>query len=125
MEVETGFYADDIIVADDSGTLFADDLESGSGAWALGGFEYTTGLAINDWELTFLNPIYARGKFAGYQIQDDSIYLDGEYQRDITTLDTLALNRDEVTIVVGNHLPEDTSFPAGYLLLVEKGDASE
>ena len=49
----------------------------------------------------------------------------GDYQVDLTALDTLALNRDKVTIVVSNHLPEATSFPAPYRLLVEKGDASE
>jgi len=128
--VETGFYVDDVVIEDDDGMLLSDDLEGGSGNWVLGGFEYTTGLAVNDWALTFINPIYDRGKFAGYDIQDDEIFVaagsDGNlYQWDFTTLDTLNLNRDEVTIVVSNHLPEDTSFPAGYLLLVEKGDASD
>ncbi len=122
---ETGFYVDDVLIADDGGTLFSDDLEGGSGNWTLGGWEYTTGLAENDWELTFINPVYQKGKFSGYQIQDDNIYLDGKYQRDLTTLDTLNLNRDQVTIVVSNHLPEATSFPAPYLLLVEKGNASK
>jgi hypothetical protein len=123
--VETGFYVDDIVVADDSGTVFEDDLEGSSGNWVLGGFEYTTGLAMNDWELTFLNPVYVEGKFSEFEIQDDNIYVDGNYQRDYTTLDTLGLQNDEVTIIVSNHLPEDTSFPAGYLLLVEKGNAAD
>jgi hypothetical protein len=122
---ENGFYVDDVVVADDTGTLLSDDLEGGSGNWVLGGFEYTTGLAENDWELTFINPIYNGGKFSHYDIQDDAMVVVGDYQRDITTLDTLNLNRDEVTIVVSNHLPEDTSFPAFYQLLVEKGDASD
>lgn len=122
--VETGFYVDDIVVADDGGTLFEDDLEGGSGNWALAGWQYTTGLAHNDWQLTFINPMYVRGRFDSYEIVDSAIIEDGGYQWDFTTLDTLGLNRDVVTIIVSNHLPEDTSFPAHYLLLVEKGDAS-
>jgi immune inhibitor A len=122
--VETGFYVDDVVVSDDDGTLFEDDLEGGSGNWALDGWQYTTGLAHNDWQLTFINPRYVRGRFASYEIVDSTIIEDGGYQWDFTTLDTLALNRDMVTIIVSNHLPEDTSFPAHYLLLVEKGDAS-
>jgi hypothetical protein len=122
---ETGFYVDDIVVADDSGTLFTDDLEGGGGNWALSGWEWTTGLATNDWELTFINPVYVRGKFDHYDITDDEIFPDEPYQRDITTLDTLGLNRGEVTIIVSNHQPEGTSFAANYLLLVEKGDAAE
>ena len=123
--VETGFYVDDVLIEDDTGTLLWDDLESGSGNWVLGGWEYTTGLAENDWELTFLNPVYRRGKFHHLEITDDNIYLAGDYQRDFTTLDTEKLKRDKVTIVVSNHLPEATSFPAFYQLLVEKGDASD
>ena len=123
--VETGFYVDDIVIADDRGTLFTDDLEGGSGNWVLGGWAYTTGLATNDWELTFINPVFEKGKFLEYEIQDSSVYFDGVYQRDFTTLDTLGSTKDEVTIVMSNHLPEDTSFPAHYLLLVEKGNASE
>ncbi len=33
--------------------------------------------------------------------------------------------RDEVTIMLNNHLPEDSPFAAGYRLLVGKGDASK
>jgi immune inhibitor A len=120
---EQGFYVDDITVADDSGTLLADDLEGGAGNWVLGGWEYTTGLATNDWALTFINPIYEKGKFSSYGIQDGNIYVDGLFQRDATTLDTLNLNRDAVTIVLSNHLPEQSPFAASYRLLVEKGDA--
>ena len=123
--VETGFYVDDVLITDDSGTLLADDLESGSGNWVLNGFEYTTGLAENDWELTFLNPVYYRGKFSELKITDDNIYPDGVFQRDLTTLNTQNLNRDQVTIIVSNHLPEETSFPAFYQLLAEKGDAKD
>lgn len=122
---ENGFYVDDILVEDDSGTLLDDDLEGGSGNWVLDGFEYTTGLAVNDWELTFVNPVYKKGKFSHYEILDDSIFIEGEYQRDLTSVDTLGLTKDVATIILSNHLPEDTSFPATYLLLVEKGDASK
>ena len=55
---------------------------------------------------------------------DGQVYVDGIYQRDLTVLNTLNLNSDRVTIIVSNHLPEDTSFPASYRLLVEKGNAS-
>ena len=127
--VEAGFYVDDVVIADASGTLLSDGLETGSANWTLGGWECTTGLADNDWELTFINPIYKNGKFSGYEIQDDNIYLDDtglvDYQRDLTVLDTLRLSNDKVTIVLSNHLPEKTSFPARYRLLVEKGDASQ
>jgi hypothetical protein len=122
--VETGFYVDDIVIGDDSGTLFADDLEAGGGNWVLDGWQYTTGLAVNDWELTFVNPVYDSGQFSAYEIQDDNAFVSGEYQWDFTALGTLGLNNDAVTIVLSNHLPEETSFPAHYLLLVEKGDAS-
>jgi immune inhibitor A len=121
--VETGFYVDDVTIADDGGTLLADDLESGSGNWDLAGWEYTTGLALNDWELTFINPIYNFGKFSGFQIVDDNIYLDGIYQRDLTILNTQNLTSDAATIILSNHLPEDTSFPASYRILVAKGNA--
>jgi immune inhibitor A len=121
---EAGFYADDIVISDSNGTLLSDDLEGGSGNWALGGFLHTTGLAANDWELSFVNPIYESGNFSQYQIQDDQMYVDDNYQRDLTVLDTLNLNSEAVTIVLSNHLPEDTSFPGSYRLLVEKGDAS-
>lgn len=123
---ETGFYVDDIVVADDSGTLFSDDLEGGSGNWALGGWEWTSGLAANDWELTFINPVYDRGNLDHYEIAiAEDMALMGSSQVDLTTLDTLGLNREEVTIIVSNHQPEGTTFAASYLLLVEKGDAVE
>jgi hypothetical protein len=123
---ETGFYVDDVTVADNSGTIFSDDLEGGSGNWALGGFEYTTGLAANDWDLTFVNPVYDRGKLDRYEISiAENMDVMGSSQVDLTTLETLDLNRDDVTIIVSNHQPEGTSFAANYMLLVEKGDAVE
>ena len=120
---ETGFYIDDITVSDDTGTLLWDDLESGSGNWVLDGWEYTTGLATNDWELTYIDPIYNKGKFSEYKITDSNIFDDGGYQWDFTTLDTQALNRDMVTVILSNQLPEDIQSPAEYLLLVEKGNS--
>jgi hypothetical protein len=120
---EAGFYVDDVVVSDDGGVVLSDDLEAGSGNWLLDGFEYTTGLAENDWGLTFINPVYVRGRFSEYEIYYDSMYPDGDYQRDLTSFGTLGLNRDEVTIILSNHQPEGTSFAANYLLLVEKGDA--
>jgi hypothetical protein len=120
---ETGFYVDDIAITDGTGTLLADDLEGGSGNWALAGWEHTSGLATNDWALTFINPVYTQGVFSHFAIQDDNIYVDGTYQRDLTTLNTQYLNRNQVTIILSNHLPEETSFPASYRLLVKKGSA--
>ena len=122
---ESGFYIDDVVVADDGGIIFSDDLESGSGNWVLDGFEYTTGLAENDWELTFINPIYDRGKFSDYEFVDSAVVPDGNYQWDFTTLDTSDVQNDVATIIMSNHLPENTSFPASYQLLVEKGNAGK
>lgn len=116
----TGFFVDEIAVTDTSGTLFTDGLESGSGYWVLEGWQRTTGLVTNDWQMTFINPKYFRGKFSEYQIQDSSMYVAGDYQYDLTQLNTLALLNDVVTIVVSNHQPEDQSFAAGYKLLVAK-----
>ena len=120
---ESGFYVDDVLISDDSGTLFSDDLESGSGFWNLEGWQHTTGLVENDWELTFINPIYERGKFSEYEIVDDDISVLDGYQVDLTYLDTQSLKNDVVTIIMGNHLPEETTFSSEYLLLVEKGNA--
>ncbi len=120
----TGFFVDEIAITDDSGELFSDGLESGSGNWLLEGWQHTTGLVVNDWQLTFINPQYDKGKFTGLEIQNDSMYTAGDYQRDLTTLSTLALDADVVTIIVGNHQPEDQSFAAEYLLLVSKGTAA-
>ena len=120
---ENGFYVDDIIISDDSGELLTDDLESGSSMWVLNGWEYTTGLVKNDWAITFINPIYNKGKFSKFGIQDGNMFIPGNYQEDFTSLDTINLNRDAVTIVLSNHLPEDKIFPSRYTLLVEKGRA--
>lgn len=120
---ENGFYVDDITVTDSSGTLFTDGLEAGSANWVLQGWERTTGLATNDWSLTFINPIYAKGKFYRYGISYDNIYMAGAYQLDHTIIDTQNLCKNFVTIILSNHLPEATQFPADYRLLVSKGNA--
>ena len=77
----------------------------------------------NDWELTFINPVYEKGRFSEYQIDDGYIESDDDYQFVYMTLETKYLRGDSVTIIVGNHLPEETPFTAEYLLLVEKGNA--
>ena len=123
--VEGGFYVDDLMLVDAYSTWQYDDLESGSGNWVLGGWQHTTGLAENDWELTFLNPIYDRGKLSALQIADDTMQMDGIYQRDLTTLNTQDLTSAVVTIVVSNHLPEATSYSSGYRLLVDKESAKK
>ena len=58
---EDGFYVDEIAIVDDSGTIFADDLEWSGDAWDFDGWLRTTGLAQNDWGLTFLNAQYPNG----------------------------------------------------------------
>ena len=121
----TGFFVDEIAVTDSSGTVFSDGLESGSGNWVLDGWQRTTGLVVNDWQLTFINPQYTLGKFSGYQILNDSIFVDGGYQWDLTRLSTLALGSDVVTIIVSNHQPEAQSFAAAYRLLVSTGTAKK
>ena len=102
-----------------------DDLEAGSGNWILDGWKHTTGLAENEWELTFINPLYEKGKFSEYQIEDGIIVHDGDYQYGYTTLDTRRLQGDSVTIIVSNHQPEETPFTAEYLLLVKKGSSKQ
>ncbi|OGN97270.1 MAG: hypothetical protein A2Z77_08615 [Chloroflexi bacterium RBG_13_51_36] len=119
----TGFFVDEIAVTDTDGTVFADGLESGSGYWVLEGWQCTTGLVTNDWQLTFVNPQYDKGKFTGLEIQNDSVFTSGDYQYDLTQLNTSALGSDVVTIIVSNHQPEDQSFAAMYRLLVSKGTA--
>ena len=121
----TGFFVDEIAITDGTGTLLVDGLESGSGNWVLEGWQWTTGLVANDWQLTFINPQYTLGKFTGLEIQNSSIYTSGNYQYDLTTLSTLALGSGAVTIVVSNHQPEAQSFAAMYRLLVSKGTAKE
>jgi hypothetical protein len=121
----TGFFVDEITITDGTGTLFADGLESGSDNWVLEGWQRTTGLVTNDWQLTFINPQYFRGKFSEYQIQNSSIFVYGNYQWDLTQLNTLALASDVVTIIVSNHQPEGQSFAAAYRLLVSTGTAKK
>ena len=72
-----------------------------------------------------INAHAAKGKYNRYQIQSDSIYVDGDYQWGLTQLGTLALGNDVVTIIVSNHQPEDQSFAAEYRLLVSTGTAKK
>lgn len=122
---EQGFYVDDVTITDAGGTVLFDDLEGGADNWVLDGFLHTTGMAENDWMLTFINPYYATGKYAGYDLTDVMPSLDGIYQRAFTTLDTSRLNRDAVTVVLSNRLPEQTSFAADWRLFVTKGPAAK
>lgn len=122
---EAGFYVDDVTLSDSGGLILFDDFEGGSDNWVLDGFLHTTGLAKNDWALTFVNPRYMLGKYAGYDLTDVMPHADGIYQRAFTTLDTSRLNRDDVTVVLSNRLPEETSFAADWRLFVTKGSASK
>ncbi|MEL7562267.1 hypothetical protein [Dehalogenimonas sp. 4OHTPN] len=119
---EAGFYVDDIIVSDNSGVLFSDGLESGSGNWDLEGWTHTTGLVGNDWSLVFVNPLYINGKLSEYQVTDSAPILSDGFQRDTSFLNTMNLGKDEVTIIVFNFQPENANFPADYRLLVETGN---
>ncbi len=104
---------------------FADGFEAGSAAWDLGGWTLTTGLFDNNWLAAFVNPVYVRGKFDhldyGYL---DADLLDSGFEYEMGTVDTLSLTRDAATVVISNR-PGENPFSGGYLLLVEKGNASD
>jgi hypothetical protein len=113
-----GWFIDEVSV-----NGFSDGFESGAGSWTLGGWEWTTGLFANDWVAAYVNPVYNHGKFDGL----DYDYLDGAINDDYEviqgTVDTSNLQNDEATVVFTNR-PGESPFSSGYLLLVDKGDAS-
>jgi hypothetical protein len=114
-----GWFIDDISVND-----FNDGFEAGVSQWTLGGWEWTTGLFDNDWMAAFVNPVYDRGKFDyldyGYFEGD---WFSAPYEYVMGAVDTSRLNQDEATVVISNR-PAESPFDGGYLLLVDKGDAS-
>lgn len=123
---ETGWYIDDVTIYIDDATIgFSDDMEAGPGNWTSDGWSYTTGLAINDWALTIIDPNFEKGKFSNLDIVDVEITLVGDYQIGNAVVDTLDLGKDKVTSIIWNRLPEEISFDAKYLYLVEKGDARD
>ncbi|XUX00548.1 MAG: immune inhibitor A [Dehalogenimonas sp.] len=119
---EAGFYVDDVLVTDNSGTVFDDGLETSGDNWVFDGWTRTTGLVTNDWLLTFINPVYQNGKFVSFTISDEDPVKSGNYQVDTTSISTVNLGKDEVTIIVSNFLPESSSFNADYRLLVQTGN---
>lgn len=113
-----GWFIDDVSV-----NGFSDGFEAGAGSWDLGGWTITTGLFANDWIAGFVNPIFNKGK-----LQDtDWAYLDGSifgnYEIITGLVDTSRLNREAATVFFANR-PGESPFSAGYLLLVEKGNAA-
>jgi hypothetical protein len=107
----TGWFIDD--VATTSG--FSEGFEAGSASWDLGGWTVTTGQFDNDWMTGYVNPVYDKGKLQdvewGYLPSGDGI------------VDTSNLGKDQATVFFANR-PGDSPFDAGYLLLVDKGNAS-
>ena len=114
-----GWFIDDVTV-----NGFSDGFESGDGNWNLGGWTVTTGLFDNDWLAAYVNPLYERGKYAGYEYGylDDGL-VQGGYEYLSTTVNTGDLNNDAATVIFSNR-PGENPFDSGYLLLVEKGSAN-
>jgi hypothetical protein len=122
---DPGWFVDDVSV-----NGFSDGFETGTADWDVGGWTRTTGLFDNDWSAAYVNPVYDRGKFD---------YLDYGYWHDglactdangdpaeciLGVVDTARLNRESATVVISNR-PAESPFEANYLLLIEKGDASD
>ena len=117
---DPGWFIDDVQV-----NGFSDGFESGTGNWDLGGWTPTSGLFANDWVAGYVNPVYAKGKFShlDYGYFDDDV-MDGAYEYEMGAVDTSRLQKDQATVVISNR-PGWSDFAANYLLLVEKGDASQ
>jgi len=117
--LEAGWFIDDVSVDG-----FSDGFEGGSSNWTLGGWDWTTGLFENNWIAAYVNPVYSQGKLDHL----DYDYFDGDtvvapYEYELGLVDTSRLLSDEATVIISNR-PADSPFAGGYLLLVEKGDAS-
>jgi hypothetical protein len=114
-----GWFIDDVAV-----NGFSDGFESGSANWDLGGWAWTTGLFNNDWLAAYVNPVFQRGKYDHL----DHGYFEGSPSppNEVVTgvVDTSRLNRQEATVVIANR-PGESPFDSGYLLLVDKGNASQ
>lgn len=114
-----GWFIDDVSV-----NGFSDDFDSDYDGWTLGGWTWTTGLFDNDWMAGYVNPVYDKGNFDHL----DYAYLDGVISGDneeiTSVVDTSQLNREEATVVISNR-PGESPFSGDYLLLVDKGNASE
>lgn len=113
-----GWFIDDVAV-----NGFSDGFEAGGGNWTLGGWTVTTGLFANDWIAGFVNPIYDRGKLQAV----DWDYLDSTPSSDFEiiggSVDTSNLTNDSATVFFANR-PYESPFSSGYLILVDKGNAS-
>lgn len=110
-----GWFIDDVNVDG-----FSDGFEGGSGNWDLGGWIVTTGLFDNDWLAAYVNPIYEKGQYAGYEFGyiDDGRFLNGSEEL-MGTVDTHMLNKDVATVVFANR-PGENPYDGNYLILVDK-----
>jgi hypothetical protein len=115
-----GWFIDDVSVDG-----INDGFEGGTGAWTLGGWQWTTGLFDNDWLAAYVNPVYTTGKFDRLDIGylDEGV-LDAKYEWITSQVPTLALNSDIATVIISNR-PRDSVFDANYRLLVDKAPASK
>ena len=116
-----GWFIDDVSV-----DTFSDGFESGSSDWTLGGWTVTTGLFDNDWQAAFVTPVYNNGKFDhldfGYT---DTNVLNGPYEIEVGAADTSNAGNDAAMVVIANRPGDENPFDGGYLILVDKGDASK
>jgi hypothetical protein len=115
-----GWFIDDVSV-----NGFADGFEEGAGNWSLGGWSVTTGLFANDWMAGYVNPVYDRGKLdrVEYDFMNGDL-LSGRYEYVMGSANTNMLNRDSATVFFANR-PGENPFASNYLILVDKGNASE
>jgi len=117
---EAGWYVDDVVISDDTGSLFFDDMESGPGNWVADGWVYG-GLLDNDFEVTLIKP-WQQGVNVGTDFEYMELDLNTEVGNSV--LNTRFLGDDVVTVVIRNRMLEGFAFPAGYFLDVIKGDAA-
>lgn len=113
-----GWFIDDVVVDG-----FSDGFEDSAASWSLGGWTITTGLFANDWIAAYTNPVHDKGKFDYMDFGYFDGTVSGESETISGTVDTSHLKGEEATVIFSNR-PGENPFDAGYLLLVDKGDAS-
>ena len=113
-----GWFIDDVAV-----NGFSDGFEAGAGDWDLGGWSWTTGLFGNDWIAGYVNPTYVSGQLQSVAWDYLDSTVGATYEIITGLVDTNKLNKDEATVFFSNR-PGENPFATGYLILVEKGNAS-